>query len=80
MPNLLHTPSPENIRRSVDAVLKALNGKKKLDLFQTSRIDPKVPVEQSVGTLSQLVKEVKTTFCMRLTSATLTLDFHFIKG
>ncbi|KAG8907151.1 hypothetical protein FRB99_005259 [Tulasnella sp. 403] len=51
--------SPENIRRSVDTILKALDGKKKLDLFQCARIDPKVPVEDTMTTLLQLQSEGK---------------------
>jgi len=34
--------SPENIRRSVDAVIKALDGKKKVDLFECARVDSRV--------------------------------------
>ncbi|TDL26314.1 aldo/keto reductase [Rickenella mellea] len=51
--------SPENIRQSVDAVLAALRGTKKLDLFECARVDPNFPVEKVIGTLSELVKEGK---------------------
>ncbi|KAG8996475.1 hypothetical protein FRB94_008271 [Tulasnella sp. JGI-2019a] len=51
--------SPENIRRSVDAVLAALDGKKKLDLFQCARVDEKVGIESMMKSLKGLVEEGK---------------------
>jgi len=51
--------SPENLRRSVDNINKHLRGFKKLDLFECARVDPKIPVEDAIHTLSQLVKEGK---------------------
>jgi pyridoxine 4-dehydrogenase len=50
---------PENLRRSVDNINKHLRGFKKLDLFECARVDPKIPVEDAIHTLSQLVKEGK---------------------
>jgi len=40
--DMIPDSSPENIRRSVDAVIKALDGKKKLDLFECARVDSRV--------------------------------------
>ncbi|KAG8939270.1 hypothetical protein FRC04_006734 [Tulasnella sp. 424] len=51
--------SPENLRRSVDAINKALDGKKRLDLFECARVDPNIPIEQTMETLKGLVKEGK---------------------
>ncbi|KII90858.1 hypothetical protein PLICRDRAFT_137378 [Plicaturopsis crispa FD-325 SS-3] len=51
--------SPENLRRSVDAINAALRGTKRLDLFESARVDPKVPIEEAVKTLSALIKEGK---------------------
>jgi len=51
--------SPENLCRSVDAINKALDGKKRLDLFQCARVDPKVPIEQIIERLKVLVEEGK---------------------
>jgi len=51
--------SPENLRRSVDNINKHLKGFKKLDLFESARVDPKIPVEEAVKTLAELVKEGK---------------------
>lgn len=50
---------PENLRRSVDLVNEKLRGTKKLDLFESARIDPKVPVEDLISTLAGFVKEGK---------------------
>ncbi|TBU24544.1 aldo/keto reductase [Dichomitus squalens] len=59
-PNTL-TPdsSAENLRRSVDACLAALRGTKKIDLFETARVDPNVPLDQAMKTLVQLKEEGK---------------------
>ncbi|KAG8929812.1 hypothetical protein FRC01_003735 [Tulasnella sp. 417] len=51
--------NPANLRRSVDAVLKALDGKKRLDLFECARIDPKIPVETIMESLKALQAEGK---------------------
>jgi pyridoxine 4-dehydrogenase len=51
--------SEANIRRSVDACLKALDGTKSIDIFECARQDPNTTVEQSVTILAQLVKEGK---------------------
>ena len=49
----------ENLRRSVDAILAALRGTKKMDLFEPARTDPNVSVEDMVRDLAVLVKEGK---------------------
>lgn len=51
--------SEANIRRSVDECLRVLDGKKKIDIFECARQDPKTTVEQTVTVLAQLVKEGK---------------------
>ena len=51
--------SPEGIRRSVENCLKLLDGKKKIDIFECARVDPKVEVEVSIKALAELVKEGK---------------------
>ena len=50
---------PQGIRTSVELCVKALRGTKKIDLFETARIDPNVPVEQTIKTLAQLKEEGK---------------------
>ncbi|KAH9842658.1 aldo/keto reductase [Rhodofomes roseus] len=51
--------SPENLRRSVDSINAALRGTKKLDLFESARVDHNVPVEESIKALAGLIKEGK---------------------
>lgn len=47
--------SPEEIRRSCDESLKRL-GIDVIDLFYLHRVDLKVPIEESVGTMAELVR------------------------
>jgi aryl-alcohol dehydrogenase-like predicted oxidoreductase len=49
---------PENIRIAVDGSLKRL-GTDYIDLYYQHRIDPGTPIEETVGALSELVKEGK---------------------
>jgi pyridoxine 4-dehydrogenase len=51
--------SRENLRRSVDAILKALRGKKKLDLFEPARRDSNYEMEHYAEVLNEMVKEGK---------------------
>ncbi|WP_231921398.1 aldo/keto reductase [Micromonospora auratinigra] len=46
--------SPEHLRAACDASLKRL-GVDHIDLYQLARLDPAVPVEESVGALAELV-------------------------
>jgi aryl-alcohol dehydrogenase-like predicted oxidoreductase len=48
-----------NLHRSVNNITKHLKGFKKLDLFQPARVDPQIPIEETVKTLGELVKEGK---------------------
>ncbi|KAL2016956.1 hypothetical protein VTK56DRAFT_2832 [Thermocarpiscus australiensis] len=47
--------SPEGIRRSIDSVLKQLNGRKKLDIFECARRDPKVPMEVTFRAMQEYI-------------------------
>ncbi|KAI0079967.1 aldo/keto reductase [Panus rudis PR-1116 ss-1] len=49
--------SPENLRRSVLACKAALRGKKKIDLFESCRVDHNYPIEEVMQTLKGLVAE-----------------------
>lgn len=49
---------PAHIRESVEGSLKRLNVET-IDLLYQHRVDPAVPVEEVVGTMADLVKEVK---------------------
>jgi aryl-alcohol dehydrogenase-like predicted oxidoreductase len=50
--------SPENVRRACDASLKRL-GIEKIDLFYQHRVDPRVPIEETVGAMAELVSAGK---------------------
>jgi aryl-alcohol dehydrogenase-like predicted oxidoreductase len=52
---------PEYVRQACEASLKRL-GMDTIDLFYQHRIDPTVPVEESVGEMSRLVEEGKVRF------------------
>ncbi len=50
--------SPDNIRRSCEGSLKRL-GLETIDLFYQHRVDPNVPIEETVGAMAELLKEGK---------------------
>ena len=50
--------SPANSRRAVEGSLKRL-GIDTIDLFYQHRVDPNVPIEETVGGMAELVKEGK---------------------
>lgn len=63
-----HTPDglatdsrPEVIRKSVDGSLKRL-GVDRIDLYYQHRVDPKIPVEDVAGVMSDLMREGKITY------------------
>ena len=51
--------SEKNIRRSIDECLKVLDGKKFLDIFEPARQDTSVPLEETMNTMAQYVKDGK---------------------
>lgn len=53
--------SPKYMRTAIEASLKRLNVDT-IDLYYAHRIDPKVPVEEMVGAMAQLVKEGKVRY------------------
>ena len=53
--------SPENARRACEGSLKRL-GVEVIDLFYQHRVDPDVPIEETVGGMAELVKEGKVRF------------------
>src|SRR5215472_1524957 len=50
--------SPENVRRACEGSLKRL-GIETIDLYYQHRVDPKVPIEETVGQMARLVSEGK---------------------
>ncbi|RMI41124.1 aldo/keto reductase [Streptomyces triticirhizae] len=53
--------SPEHIHRAIDASLKRLDTDH-VDLYYLHRLDPEVPIEESVGALSEIVAQGKARF------------------
>lgn len=53
--------SPANIRRACEGSLKRL-GIETIDLYYQHRVDPKVPIEESVGAMAELVAAGKVRF------------------
>ena len=47
------------MRRSVDNINKHLRGTKELDLFECARVDPNVPIEEAIKSLTKLKGEGK---------------------
>jgi len=53
--------NPEYIRKSIDGSLKRL-GVDYVDLYQYHRVDPKTPIEDTVGAMGELVKAGKVRY------------------
>ncbi len=53
--------SPENVRRACDGSLKRL-GTDHIDLWYQHRVDPNVPIEETVGAMAELVKAGKVRY------------------
>ncbi|HEX2128564.1 MAG TPA: aldo/keto reductase [Solirubrobacterales bacterium] len=53
--------SPENVRRSIEGSLTRL-GTDHVDLYYQHRMDPNVPIEETVGALAELVEEGKVRY------------------
>jgi pyridoxine 4-dehydrogenase len=51
--------SPPGLRKFVDNAITVLDGKKKIDIFGCARVDPNVPIEESVKALAELKEEGK---------------------
>jgi aryl-alcohol dehydrogenase-like predicted oxidoreductase len=50
--------SPENVRRACEGSLKRL-GIETIDLFYQHRVDPSVPIEETIGAMAKLISEGK---------------------
>lgn len=53
--------SPEHLKKSVEGSLKRL-GTDYIDLYYQHRLDPKVPIEETMGALAELVKAGKVRY------------------
>ncbi|MNC61608.1 L-glyceraldehyde 3-phosphate reductase [compost metagenome] len=52
---------PAYIKKSIDAILYSL-GLDYIDLYYQHRPDPNIPIEETIGTMSDLVKQGKIRF------------------
>ncbi|WP_222266361.1 aldo/keto reductase [Modestobacter marinus] len=52
---------PENVRACVEASLRRL-GVEVIDLYYQHRVDPRVPIEDTVGTMAELVQQGKVRY------------------
>ena len=50
--------SPDNVRRSIEGSLRRL-GTEYVDLYYLHRVDPRTPIEETVGAMAELVEEGK---------------------
>ena len=64
---------PEYVRRSVEGSLKRL-GVSTIDLYYQHRVDPEVPIEDTVGTLADLVREGKVRYIGLSETSVVTLE------
>ena len=53
--------SPENVRRACEGSLKRL-GVDHIDLFYQHRVDPNVPIEETVGAMAELIEQGKVRY------------------
>ena len=53
--------SPDYVRASCEASLKRL-GVTTIDLYYQHRVDPKIPIEETVGAMAQLVEQGEEAF------------------
>ena len=59
LPGFVPDGSPKGVRRSVERCVELLGGTGKIDMFECARRDPKTPLETTLATLEELVKEGK---------------------
>ncbi|HZV93982.1 MAG TPA: aldo/keto reductase [Caldimonas sp.] len=65
--------SPAYVRRAAEASLKRL-GIETIDLYYQHRVDPKTPIEETVGAMSDLVRAGKVRFLGLSEASTATLE------
>ncbi|KAL5641116.1 hypothetical protein ACGC1H_001561 [Rhizoctonia solani] len=51
--------SPEGLERSISNIIEKLGPNKKVDLFEPARVDPKVPIEETMAVLGKYVESGK---------------------
>ncbi|KAL9007369.1 MAG: hypothetical protein Q9173_007341, partial [Seirophora scorigena] len=51
--------SRANVRRSISECLRVLDGRKKIDIFAAGRVDPNVPLEETISAIAEYVRDGK---------------------
>ena len=51
--------SEKGVTRSIEQCIRVLDGTKKIDIFECARVDPEVPIEETIMALARFVKEGK---------------------
>lgn len=64
---------PDHVRRSIEGSLKRL-GVECLDLYYLHRVDPQVPIEETVGAMAELVQAGKVRFLGLSEASAVTLE------
>ncbi len=59
--NMVFNGSPDYVKQACEGSLKRL-GIDTIDLYYTHRVDPKVPIEETVGAMAELVQEGKVRY------------------
>ncbi|KAL8956012.1 MAG: hypothetical protein Q9193_006332, partial [Seirophora villosa] len=49
--------SRTNVHRSISECLRVLDGRKKIDIFAAGRVDPTVPLEETISAIAEFVRE-----------------------
>ena len=58
-PGLIPIGTPEFVRQCVEHCVEMLGGKARIDMFECARRDPNTPLETTLATLEELVREGK---------------------
>lgn len=58
-PGMIPDGSPEFVRQSVERCISLLGDKAKIDMFECARRDPNTPLDVTLSTLEELVREGK---------------------
>ncbi|KAI4179437.1 MAG: hypothetical protein LQ348_005393 [Seirophora lacunosa] len=51
--------SRTNVHRSISECLRVLDGRKKIDIFAPGRVDPNVPLEETISAIAEYVRDGK---------------------
>ena len=58
-PELIQLSSEENLRKSIDNINAKLQGKKRVDIFESARVDATRSIEETMQIMKRLIQEGK---------------------